>query len=86
MDSTSLKPDYEALRAADPDGMYIEPLSCYPYMMTVENASEFLGQTKQAITLYLREGRLKGVKSGRAWRIPKCRFIEFLYKNENPRS
>jgi hypothetical protein len=79
MDGTSLKPDYEALRAADPDGMYIEPLSCYPYMMTVENASE-------AITLYLREGRLKGVKSGRAWRIPKCRFIEFLYKNENPRS
>lgn len=83
MANESFKPDYEALRMADRDGMYIEPLSCYPYMMTVDNASEFLGQSKQAIALYLREGRLKGIKSGRSWRIPKCRFIEFLYTNEN---
>ncbi len=82
VEGKGLLPDNAALVAADRDGIYIEALSCYPYMMTVDNAAEFLGQTRQAITQFLREGRLHGVKSGRSWRIPKTRFIEFLYENE----
>lgn len=83
MQQRTLSPDIEALERADKDRIYIEALSCYPYMMTVENAAEFLGQTQQGVTQFLREGRLHGVKSGKAWRIPKTRFIEFLYQNEN---
>lgn len=83
MNAETLKPNYEALERADKDGIYIEALACYPYMMTVENAAEFLGQTQQGVTQFLREGRLHGVKSGKFWRIPKTRFIEFLYQNEN---
>ena len=76
-------PEANALREADKDGLYLDALAQYPYMMTVDNVAEFLGQTRQGITLFLREGRLHGVKSGRSWRIPKTRFIEFLYENEN---
>lgn len=83
MRSEGLRPDNAALEAADRDGIYIEALSGYPYMMTVDNAADFLGQTRQAITQFLRVGRLHGVKSGRVWRIPKTRFIEFLYENES---
>ena len=83
MNAETLKPNYEVLEQADRDGIYIEALSAYPYMMTVENAAEFLGQTSQGVTQFLRDGKLHGVKSGRLWRIPKTRFIEFLYENEN---
>lgn len=78
-----LKPDINALKRADRDGLYIEALEDYPYMMTVEDAAVFLRQTRQAITHYLREGKLGGVKSGREWRIPKRLLIEFLYQNDN---
>lgn len=83
MEGNGLQPDEEILAAADEDGVYVGALSGYPYMMTVDNVAEFLGQTRQAVTQYLREKRLRGVKSGRSWRIPKRFFIEFLKSNEN---
>ncbi len=83
MGSNSMDSDNEILAAADEDGVYIGALASYPYMMTVDDAAEFLGQTRQAVTQYLREKRLRGVKSGRSWRIPKRFLIEFLKSNEN---
>lgn len=83
MERNNLEPDSDILAAADEDGVYIGALAGYPYMMTVDNAAEFLGQTRQAVTQYLREKRLRGVKSGRSWRIPKRFLIEFLKSNEN---
>lgn len=83
MVSNGLKPDLQALRSADPDDLYVEALSPYSYMMSVHDAAEFLGQTDQAITQYLREGSLRGIKCGRYWKIPKKLLIEFLYSNLN---
>lgn len=83
MSSNGLQPDFRALKAADPDDLYVEALSPYSYMMSVHDAAEFLGQTDQAVTQYLREGALRGIKCGRFWKIPKKLLIEFLYGNQN---
>jgi len=72
-----------ALHAADPRGLYIEALSEYPYMMTPEDVAQFLGQTPQAVTQYLREKCMRGVKTGRFWRVPKKMLIEYLYDHAN---
>lgn len=83
MQENTLMPDESALKAADPDGLYVEALAAYPYMMSAEDVAEFLGQTPQAVTQYLRERQMRGVKSGRYWRVPKKRLIEYLYANTN---
>ena len=64
--------DYEALRNADPDGLYLEALAPYDYMMTPREVGEFIGQSQASRRQgYLRNGSLGGVKLGNAWRIPK---------------
>ena len=75
--------DVSALCAADPNGFYVEALAEYPYMMSAEDVAGFLGQTPQAVTQYLREGCMMGVKAGRYWRIPKKMLIDYLYANTN---
>lgn len=75
--------DVEALHKLDPDNEYVEALAPYPYMMKPDDVAEFLGQTRQAVTGFLREGALRGVKSGSSWRISKYAFIKFLKQNEN---
>lgn len=72
-----------ALASADPLGLYVEVLEPYSYMMNVDEVAEFLGQTPQAVTRYLRLGIMKGVKVGRNWRVPKKYLIEYLYSNLN---
>lgn len=75
--------DVEALRRLDPECEYVEALTPYPYMMRADDVAEFLGQTRQAVTGFLREGTLRGVKSGSSWRISKYALIKFLKANEN---
>ena len=75
--------DYEALRNADPDGLYLEALAPYDYMMTPREVGELIGQSQQAVTGYLRSGSLGGVKLGNAWRIPKKMLVEYLYAQSN---
>lgn len=75
--------DNEALRAADPQDIYIEALAVYGYMMNPEEVAEFLGQSRQAVTNFLRCGELRGIKSGSSWRVPKKCLIEFMYANAN---
>lgn len=36
-------------------------------MMTVQDVVQFLGRTNQAVSQYLREGSLHGVKSGKPY-------------------
>ena len=79
----SCEPNVFALAEADPGGLYLEALADYPYMMSAEDVAGFLGQTPQAVTQYLREGCMQGVKAGRYWRIPKKMLIEYLYDNTN---
>lgn len=83
MQSRALEPDVKALEAVDPNGLYINALAEYPYMMSAEETAAFLGQTPQAVTQYLRAGAMQGVKTGRCWRIPKKMLIEYLYRNAN---
>ena len=83
MTTIELEPNLTALRDSDPDGLFIEALATFDYMMTVQDVAQFLGQTNQAITQYLREGSLRGIKCGKYWRIPKKLFVEYLYENVN---
>jgi excisionase family DNA binding protein len=39
--------------------------------ISTREAARRLGITRQTIALYLREGRLHGVKLGKEWRIPR---------------
>lgn len=75
--------DIEALHRLDPENEYVEALAPYPYMMRADDVAEFLGQTRQAVTGFLREGALRGVKSGSTWRVSKFALIKFLKENEN---
>ena len=81
--TTIVEPNLTALRDSDPDGLFIEALAPYDYMMTVQDVAQFLGQTNQAVTQYLREGSLRGIKCGKYWRIPKKLFVKYLYENAN---
>lgn len=75
--------DEALLKESDPKGLYIGPLSRYDYMMSPEEVGDFLGQSSQAVTNYLRSKELIGVKAGGRWRIPKKCLIEFMYENAN---
>ena len=75
--------DVGALHGLDPENEYVEALGAYPYMMKPDEVAEFLGQTRQAVTGFLRDGTLRGVKSGASWRVSKFALIKFLKDNEN---
>jgi excisionase family DNA binding protein len=46
-------------------------------LLTVPEASEFLGHTVQHIRLLIREGKLKGYKMGRDWMIPRSAVTDY---------
>jgi excisionase family DNA binding protein len=46
--------------------------------ITTTEAAERLGTTRQTIGLYLRTGRLRGLKLGKEWRIPRHEFERLL--------
>ena len=46
--------------------------------ITSTEAAERLGITRQTISLYLRQGKLHGVKLGKEWRIPRHEFERLL--------
>jgi excisionase family DNA binding protein len=46
--------------------------------ISTREAARRLGITRQTIALYLREGRLHGVKLGKEWRIPRQEFERLL--------
>jgi excisionase family DNA binding protein len=39
--------------------------------ITTTEAARRLGITRQTLSLYLRQGKLRGVKFGKEWRIPR---------------
>lgn len=43
----------------------------------------FLGVSKEAVVLWLKSGKLKGIKIGDRWFIPKNVFDKLLLENEN---
>jgi excisionase family DNA binding protein len=53
------------------------------FITTIE-ASERLGITRQTLGLYLRTGRLRGIKLGKEWRIPRDEFDRLLQARPTP--
>ena len=53
-------------------------------MLTPKDIAEILGVHPKTVHLWLRGGKLKGVKiSYRAWRIPQSAFDQFIEQNSN---
>ena len=46
--------------------------------ITVPEAARRLGVTRQTMALYMRQGKLRGVKLGKEWRIPRQEFERLL--------
>jgi excisionase family DNA binding protein len=46
--------------------------------ITTTEAADRLGITRQTLSLYLRQGKLRGVKLGKEWRIPRQEFDRLL--------
>lgn len=58
-----------------------------PQMLNPRQVAEILGVHQKTVHLWLRSGRLQGIKiSYRAWRIPKPALDSFLANNSNIRS
>lgn len=49
-----------------------------PLILSVYDAADLLGVHRNTIMRMLRDGRLKGVKVGRAWRIKKQAIRDLL--------
>lgn len=49
-----------------------------PIVLTPAEAMDILGVGKNTIYRMLEEGRLKGVRIGRCWRIPMSALEEFM--------
>ncbi|RJQ30064.1 MAG: DNA-binding protein [Peptococcaceae bacterium] len=47
-------------------------------MFTPEEVAEKLKISRRTVYLWLREGRIKGIKVGDLWRIPESALQEFL--------
>jgi excisionase family DNA binding protein len=55
-------------------------------MLTPKQVAEILGVHPKTVHLWLRSGRLQGIKiSYRAWRIPKTALDSFIVSNSNTR-
>jgi excisionase family DNA binding protein len=53
-------------------------------MLTPEEVAGILGVHRKTVHLWLRNGKLKGVKiSYRAWRIPRSALEQFIEQNSN---
>ena len=62
-------------RASDDKGRYSESL---PDVLTAEEVAIFLGVGISTVRDYLREGKLKGLKLGRGWKISKDSLKAFV--------
>jgi excisionase family DNA binding protein len=52
--------------------------------ITTAEAARRLGITRQTLGLYLRTGRLRGIKLGKEWRIPQDEFERLLHAPPTP--
>ena len=53
-------------------------LTDYPDVMTLQQVSEVLGVCKKSCTKLMGEGKLKYLKIGRSYRIPKSYLLSYL--------
>jgi len=53
-------------------------LDGYDEILTIEEVSEILKMGRGSIYVLLQKGKLKGLRNGRTWRIPKLAVQEFI--------
>jgi excisionase family DNA binding protein len=51
-------------------------------LLTTEEAIKILKIHPKTIRLWLREGKIKGVKIGKEWRIAKSSLLEFIQQKD----
>ena len=56
-------------------------LESLPDIITVKQLAEFLQTSDQTISRFLKNGKLKGFKIGREWRISKEAVTQWIDKN-----
>lgn len=86
MDESELEVQKDILREADPDGMFLCALQDYPYMMTPDHISEFIGISSQEIRRLLCNGQMKGCRVGNRWFVPKLALLRYLHPSPSNES
>lgn len=62
--------------------IYQQMLKTYPDVMNVDQVCQALGVSVKTGYRLLKEGNIKGLKVGRAYKIPKIRVIEYLMQED----
>ena len=61
--------------------VYKEVLKDYPDILTVEEMSKALGVSSKTGYQLLRDNKIKHLKVGRAYRVPKAHLLSYLRLN-----
>lgn len=80
MEELPVDVDEEMLSGADPEGLFLCALQPYPYMMTPDHISEFIGVSSQEVRRLLCDGRMRGCRVGNRWFVPKLALLRYLHR------
>jgi excisionase family DNA binding protein len=61
-----------------PSASSSEPLSSYPELLSVSQAAELFGLSRQTVRLLCAQGELPGARIGRRWYLPRAFLVERL--------
>lgn len=73
-----LQVDEARLAEEDPEGLYVEALGGYPYLMTPVEVAEFVHCTPAGVRKLLASGELRGDRFGSRWVVPKLSLLRYL--------
>ncbi|OUO19309.1 helix-turn-helix domain-containing protein [Collinsella sp. An307] len=73
--------DERLLADADPERIFIDALSGFPYLMTPAQVASFTQTTPAGVRKLLAGGELQGSRMGARWVIPKVCLLRYLNGN-----
>lgn len=73
--------DERLLAEADPERIYVDALSGFPYLMTPAQVASFTQTTPAGVRKLLASGELKGSRMGARWVVPKLCLLRYLNGN-----
>ena len=77
----SVQADEMLLTGADPERIYVDALSGFPYLMTPTQVASFTQTTPAGVRKLLASGELRGSRMGARWVIPKLCLLRYLNGN-----
>lgn len=77
----AVEADERLIAEADPEGIYVEALSGFPYLMTPAQVASFTQTTPAGVRRLLASGELRGSRMGTRWVIPKLCLLRYLNGN-----